>query len=83
MKSLDRRIARLEVKYNTSCGQRFVYILPNLEEDEDEETPYQIKLSSDLWAHAIRGGPFTAEEIDELRNTYGDERTRNEPEATS
>ena len=31
-------------------------ILPNLEEEEDEETPYKVKISPDLWAHAMAGG---------------------------
>jgi len=64
-----RRHQKLRQKHE----QRFIYILPNLEEEEDEETPYKVKISSDLWAHAMAGGPFTSDEIRELREKYKEE----------
>ena len=42
-------------------GQRLIYVMPNLEEGECEETPYMVKISSDLWAHVF-GGPLTDKE---------------------
>ena len=55
MSNLLRRIERLE-KLGQKHEQRFIYILPNLEEKEYEETPYKMKVSPDLWAHAMAGG---------------------------
>jgi hypothetical protein len=73
MSNLEGRLKRLEETTRANREERFVYILPNLEEEEDEETPYRVKVSSKLWAHAIRGGPFTDEEIQSLRQKYGEE----------
>ncbi len=50
MKNFERRIERLENKLAAKYGPRFVYIHPNLGEGE-EETPYQVQVSSDLWAY--------------------------------
>ena len=77
MKNLERRIERLENKLALRHCLRLIYVYPHPDE-EDEETPYQIQLSSDLWAHATRGGPFTEEEIRQLREKYSEERIEKE-----
>jgi hypothetical protein len=69
MNNLERRIERLEEKLLAKHGPRLIYIHPNLGEGE-EETPYQVKVSSELWAYAMGGGPFTEEEIRQLREEY-------------
>ncbi len=81
MNTLERRVERLEQRMGAKREQRFIYIMPNLEEEEDQETPYCVKISADLWAHAIGGGPFTNEEIRRLRQEYNEQRNRNEPQA--
>jgi hypothetical protein len=48
MSNLERRIERLEEKLKPKRGHRLIYIHPNLGEGE-EETPYQVKVSSELW----------------------------------
>jgi hypothetical protein len=54
-------------------GPRLIYLTPNLELDEPEETPYLVKLSSDVWAHVF-GAPLSDEEIRNLRKEYNGER---------
>ena len=75
MNNLERRIERLEEKLLAKHGPRLIYIHPNLGEGE-EETPYQVKVSSDLWAYAMGGGPFTEQEIYRLREEYSEDRLR-------
>jgi hypothetical protein len=73
MGSFEQRLMQLEQQMGTQPRPRLIYITPNLEEDESEETPYSVKISSELWAEAF-GGPFTKEEIDKLREEYAEER---------
>jgi hypothetical protein len=79
MKNLERRIERLENELTAKHGPRSIYIHPNLGEEE-EETPYQVQVSSELWAYAMGGGPFTDEEIRQLREEYSEESIEKEPE---
>lgn len=39
MSNLEGRLKRLEETIRANREERFVYILPSLEEEEDEETP--------------------------------------------
>lgn len=80
MNQLERRLERLEQRMGLKRERRFIYIMPNLEEEEDQETPYKVKISRDRWAHALAGGPFTAEEIRGLKEEYADERSGNDPQ---
>jgi hypothetical protein len=73
MSRFEQRLTRLEQRMGTNPGPRLIYLTPNLEGDESEETPYSVKISSKLWAEAF-GGPFTKEEIDKLREEYAEER---------
>jgi hypothetical protein len=73
MGRFEQRVTRLEQRMGTNHRPRLIYITPNLEEDESEETPYSVKISSELWAEAF-GGPFTREEIGKLREEYAEER---------
>ena len=57
MNALARRIERLERRTTVKVGPRLIYITPNLEPHEIEESPYLVKLSSDLWAHVF-GAPL-------------------------
>jgi hypothetical protein len=77
IKNLSRRIERLEEMVVPKHGPRAIYIMPNLEEEEPEEGPGLVKLSSSLWAH-IWGAPLTADEIRKLKEEYKED--RNEPE---
>jgi len=43
-------------------GPRLIYMTPNLEDGDGEATPYQFKISSEVWA-SVFGGPLTDEEI--------------------
>jgi hypothetical protein len=73
MGRFEQRVMRLEQRMGTKHAPRLIYLTPNLEEDESEETPYSVKISSELWAEAF-GGPFTKEEIAKLREEYAEER---------
>jgi len=54
----EQRIERLEQRMGVKPGPRLIYLMPNLEPDEPEETPYLVKLSSDVWAHVF-GAPLS------------------------
>lgn len=43
-------------------GPRLIYLTPNLEAEEGEETPYCVKLSSEVWAHVF-GRPLSNDEV--------------------
>jgi hypothetical protein len=65
MTNLERRLERLEQTLTLSGEPRVIIVTIN--PDDLPEDPYMVQLSSVLWAIAARGGPFTAEEIKELR----------------
>lgn len=67
----EQRIERLEQRMGVKPGPRLIYLMPNLEPDEPEETPYLVKLSSDVWAHVF-GAPLSDEEIRNLREEYAE-----------
>jgi hypothetical protein len=75
MSNFDIRLGRLEQRMGVKQRRTVIYITPNLEKDEGEDTPYEVKISSVLWAHAFGGGSFTEDEILWLREEYGDNRT--------
>jgi hypothetical protein len=77
MNALARRLERLERRTTVKVGPRLIYITPHLEPDELEESPYLVKLSSDLWAHVF-GAPLNDDEIRKLREEYREGRHRNE-----
>jgi|SoiMethySBSTD1v2_1073268.scaffolds.fasta_scaffold1946411_2 hypothetical protein len=78
MNALARRLERLERRTTVKVGPRLIYITPNLEPHELEESPYLVKLSSDLWAHVF-GAPLNDDEIRKLREEYREGRHRSEP----
>jgi len=43
-------------------GKQLIYIRPNLERDDREETPWSIKISAGVWATAF-GASFSFEDI--------------------
>jgi hypothetical protein len=45
-------------------------ILTNVAADDGEDAPNIAKVGHDRWAIAIRGEPFTDDEIRELREEY-------------
>jgi hypothetical protein len=64
--NLGRRIERLEEKLGKNREPRVIVITIN--PDDLPENRYTAKISSGgQWAFAIRGGPFTDEEIRELK----------------
>ena len=73
MNNLARRTQRLEEKLETKPGPRLIYLTPNLEGDETEETAYSVKISSEVWAYVFSSGPFTTEEVDKLREQCAEE----------
>lgn len=70
MNGLERRIDRLEQQTGAKPGPRIIYF-SNLPGDDADETPYCVKLSSDVWAHVF-GPPLSAEEIHALRLEYNE-----------
>lgn len=71
MSSLERRVERLESRLVPKREPRV--IITTINPDDLPENPYLIELSpGGLWAFAARGGPFTEEEISDLREPYGD-----------
>lgn len=69
MKDLKRRLHRLEKQSGTNFGPRIIYLMPNLESEEPDETPYSAKITSELWAHS-HGRPLMDQEIAALRIQY-------------
>lgn len=68
MSNLNRRIERLEEKFDTKREPRVV-IITNV--DDFTEDAHTIELfPGGPWAIAARGGPFTGEEIRELREEH-------------
>jgi hypothetical protein len=67
MSRFEQRLTRIEQRTETKPAPRLIYLTPNLERDESEETPYSVKISSEVWAHVFGSGPFTTEEIDKLK----------------
>ncbi len=63
---IKQRLARLEEEIGVKheSGVTIITINPNKNAHED---PYTVELFPDLWAYANRGGPFTPEEIRQLR----------------
>jgi hypothetical protein len=69
MKYLDRRIERLEESLAPCCEQGVV-VITNVN-PQSAESACQVELSpGGPWAFAIRGGPFTEEELCGLRDEY-------------
>jgi len=64
--SIKQRLARLEEEIGMKHEPRVrvITINPNKNAHED---PYTVEIFPDLWADAMRGGPFTPEEIHQLR----------------
>ena len=52
MNALARRIERLERRTTVKVGPRLIYITPNLEPDELEESPYLVNFLS-MRAHVL------------------------------
>jgi hypothetical protein len=71
MSRFEQRLTRIEQRMGTKSGPRLIYIMPNLEGDESEETPYSVKIAPRMWAESF-GGPFTTAEIDRLREEYAE-----------
>ena len=74
MGRFEQRLTRIEQRMGMKSRQRMIYLTPNLQGDRAKETPYAVKISSEVWAHVLgNSGPFTKEEIDRLRKTYAEE----------
>jgi hypothetical protein len=69
MNNLEKRIERLEEKLGMKPGPREI-ILTNVDFSGGQENPYTAQLFPRLWAIAQSGGPFTEEEIRNLRNKH-------------
>jgi hypothetical protein len=69
MNALERRVDRLERRTEIKPGSRIIYLTPNLDSEEPEESPSLVKLSPDVWAH-IAGAPLNEAEVRQLRVDY-------------
>ena len=69
MNQFERRLARLEKRLEIKPGPRVIYLMPNLEADEPEETAYLVKLSSEVWAH-VSGPGLSTSEIEKLKEEF-------------
>jgi hypothetical protein len=69
MSALKRRLDRLERRTEIKPGSRIIYLTPNLDSEEPEESPYLIKLSPDVWANVF-GAPLSEEEVRQLKEDY-------------
>ena len=68
--NLERRIERLEEKLGAKSEPR-VLVITNVRFDHtDGQPPSLIQFVPEVWAFAVRGGPFTREEINQLRNEH-------------
>ena len=70
MNNLRRRIDRLEDKVGVKPESRITLITNVCNREDQSESPYEIEFVPGLWAHAVRGGPFSEEEIRGLREKY-------------
>ena len=70
MSRTEQRLQRLERRMGLKPGPRVIYLMPNLEADEGEETPYCVKLSSEVWAHVF-GRPLSNDEVKKLKDEFG------------
>jgi hypothetical protein len=74
MGRFEQRLTRIEQRMGMKSRQRIIYLTPNLQGDKASETPYAVKISSEVWAHVLgNSGPFTTEEVDKLREEYAEE----------
>lgn len=69
MSNLYRRIEQLEERLGAKAEPRVV-VITNVTPLGGEETPACVKFAPERWAIAIRGGPFTSDEVEELREEY-------------
>jgi hypothetical protein len=72
---LDRRLEQLEQRMGVKPRRRLIYLGPNLEESDTEETPYRVQLSSEIWAHVFGAG-FSNNEVEKLKQEF---RNLNDP----
>ena len=70
MARFERRLDRLEQRMAVKPGPRLIYLMPNQEAEEGEETPYRVKLSSEVWAHVF-GRPLSSDEVKKLKAEFG------------
>jgi hypothetical protein len=67
MGRFEYRLARLERAAGAKhWEQQLVYLGPNLESDDAEETPYSVRIEPGVWAEAF-GRPFESEAIAKLK----------------
>ena len=69
MSNLTRRVKRLEDEIGQSDEARLL-IITNVAPWNGQETPDCVRIAPDRWAIAVRGGPFTDEEIRKLREEH-------------
>jgi len=65
-----QRLQRLERRMGVKPGPRLIYLAPNLEASEGEETPYFVKLSSEVWAHVF-DRPLSSVEVKKIKDEFG------------
>ena len=71
MNNLDSRIDRLGEKLGTTRERRATVVTNVGPRVGESENPRAVRIAPDRWAYAIRGGPFTSEEIRKLREKHG------------
>jgi hypothetical protein len=71
-KNFARRIERLERQLlGTQDESQLIYVMSDIEGDDEEDTPWSIKLSPGIRAVAF-GAPFSSEDVKRLRQQYAD-----------
>jgi len=68
--ALKRSGAPINILASITGRSLRVMVITNVSTKGCEESPYCAKVTPHRWVHAIRGAPFTGEEIRELREEY-------------
>ena len=68
MGRFEQRIQRLEGRMGVKRAPGAILITPQLDTDDDEESPFHIRLSAELWAHVC--APLTDDEIRALKDEF-------------
>ena len=66
---IKQRIERLEMGIGLKNEPRVIIVTID-PAGNDKEGSYNVEIFSGLWAYAVRGGPFTEEEIRKLREEH-------------
>ena len=69
MTKLERRLEWVKQRIGIRPRRRLIYFGPNLEENNGEETPHSVRLSSEIWAH-IFGAGLSSNEAEKAKEDW-------------